>query len=102
MNKTEIKEKQLEKVTGGTSRESTIIVVVDYSNDKRFNDDVTIKPYLNGELIRSQVRTVDCSVTRVNLNVSGRGTAKLKVKINNDIVKLYDLNFDAGTYTSIC
>ena len=98
---TMLKEKELASITGGSSKESLISVVVDYSSDRKFNEDITIKPYLNGELQRDKVRTVDCSITNVTLSFHGKGVANLKVKINNDIIKLYKLDFDKGTYSEL-
>lgn len=98
---TELKEKQLEKIAGGTRTENEVTVAVDYSKDKQFSSDILIKPYLDGQLLTSRITTVDCSVTCVNIKISGRGKSQLKVKINNEIIKLYDINFDENSYVQV-
>lgn len=91
----------LTNVAGGSRREHTVIVTVDYSNDTKFTGDVSIKAYLNGEFLSDQEKSIDCSVTVFTINVKGQGIGSLKVKINNLLIKEYDVNFDEGTYTQI-
>lgn len=70
---TELDEKQLNTVAGGTSnhREKTIRVPVDLSKG-HFEGDVIIKPYLDGELQTSQIKTVDAIIQSVvNIDIKG-------------------------------
>lgn len=97
MKNNELKEQQLENVAGGTSREKTITVVVDFSEYRQFTSDITIKPYLDGELLNDKVKTVDRSITVVNINITGKGIKQLRVKLNNEVFKTYKLDFTSGT-----
>ena len=91
-------EKQLEKVAGG-STESQITLILDLSQEKLLSGDITIKPYVNGELKTSMIKVVDESVTSVSFVFKGRGKVEVKFKINEDIFKYYELDFDAGIST---
>lgn len=99
---TELKEKQLESVSGGYSEKGKVIVNVDYSNEKIFTNDITIKPYLDGVLLSAMIKTVDYTITNVNITVHGtRGISSLKVKINDEIIKYYEIDFDKASYREI-
>lgn len=96
-----LNDSQLEKVAGGSDREKKVTVTVDYTNDAKFTGNVTITPYLDGELLSSQEQTVDSSVTVVYIRLSGRGMASLRVKINGVLIKNYSVNFDNSSYTEV-
>ena len=82
-------------VSSGEKKEQRIPLTVDWSDDKQFTDDVSIKVYVDGELDRSKSTIVDSSVSRKTFYFSGRhGKKSVKVKINDDIVKLYEIDFD--------
>ena len=82
-------------VSSGEKKEQRIPLTVDWSDDKQFTDDVSIKVYVDGELDRSKSTIVDSSVSRKTFYFSGRhGKKSVKVKIDDDIVKLYEIDFD--------
>ena len=87
-------------VAGGSKREKTITVQV--SLNEVGGLEVTIEPYLDGELLSSQVRVVDSSVSSINIQVKGiAGKKRLDVKFNNVPKKSYVLDFDAGNYVEL-
>lgn len=92
-------DEELAKVSGGSDRETTVMVKVFFSDCVPFSGDVSIKPYLNGTLLTNQARIVDASCDYVNVMIQGRGIALLAVKINNIAVKNYVVDFDKGTYS---
>ena len=81
-------------LSSGQPRNNQVSLTLDWSNDKKFKEDATIRVYVNGELDRSKTTTVDSSVTRKSFNFSGRGKKEIKFKINNEIVKIYEIDFD--------
>ena len=82
----------------GARKEHQVSLTVDWSNDKKLSGDVTIRVYVNGELDRSKTTVVDGeSVTCKTFTFSGSGTKQIKVKVGNDIVYLYTIDFDNGT-----
>lgn len=95
----ELKEKELENVVGGSGREGAVTVRVDLRDCGPFDRDVTIKPYLNGVLLANQINTVDASVEYVHIGIRGKGIALLTVNINDTTVKYYDIDFDFESYT---
>lgn len=98
----ELKEKQLEKISGGTSRERKIVVTVDYSKEIIATNDITIKPYLDGVPLSSMNKTLDSSILSTTITVFGsRGKSILKVKINDEIEKVYEIDFDSASYREI-
>ena len=94
-----LKEKELEKVSGGSDREKTIMVKVLISDCGPFAGEVSIKPYLDGILLSNQEQKVDGSCDYINVLIRGRGLAMLAVMINDKVVKNYDIDFDRGSYS---
>lgn len=81
-------------LSSGQSKEHKVSLTIDWSNDKKFKEDIIIRVYVNGELDRSKTTTVDSSVTHKSFNFSGRGKKEIKFKINNEIIKIYEIDFD--------
>lgn len=81
-------------LSSGQPRNNQVSLTLDWSNDKKFKEDATIRVYVNGELDRSKTTTVDSSVTRKSFSFSGRGKKEIKFKINNEIVRIYEIDFD--------
>lgn len=94
----ELIEKDLNTVAGGLGRQRTVIVEITIPN---FSIDVTLKFYLDGELLSSKTKTVDSLVRNYTLQLSGSGEKILKVKFNDQATKTYLINFDLGTYSEI-
>ena len=98
---TELKEKQLNEVAGGSSREKTVIVTVKYG-EFNFNEQVNIKPYVDGILLESQIKTLDCSICETTFKLTGvRGMASLIVKFNDTFSKSYMVDFDLSSYKEL-
>lgn len=95
MTQNELNEKQLNSVAGGLAGERQVSVPVDIPE---FNEDVTIKVYVDGQLDTSKTRTVDSSVRQIVLTFTGKGKKALEVKFNNVKSKKYDIDFDKSTY----
>lgn len=94
----ELSEDELNEISGGTGKDRKLCVSVDIPS---FSCDVTIKVYLDGELLSDKTRTVDCSTTRINIIVSGKGSKDLRVKFNDEITKRYVVDFDSYEVTPI-
>lgn len=84
----------------GAPKEAQVSVWVDWS-DKKFDSDIEIKVYVDGELDRSKTTVVDSSVTYKNLTFAGRGQKNVKIKLNNETFCTYLIDFDNGTYEKI-
>ncbi len=82
-----------------TKREKTVIVSVDWSEQK-FDDDIEIKVYVDGELDSARSTVVNCSVTHKDFSFTGRGTKEIRFRINNDLFYDYTVDFDNKTVTS--
>ena len=64
-----------------------------------FSSNVTIKPYLDGQLQSNQIKIVDASaIPFVYLTFNGSGMMDLKVKIEDTVVIGYVLDFDKKSY----
>ena len=82
----------------GARKEHQVSLTVDWSGDKKLTGDVTIRVYVNGELDRSKTTVVDGDVvTSKTFTFSGSGKKVIKVKLNNDLVYLYTVDFDNAT-----
>ena len=79
-----------------SKKEKTVTISVDWS-EKKFDDDIDIKVYVDGELDRSKCAVVDCSVTHKDFSFTGSGTKQIRFKINNDLIYNYTVDFDNGT-----
>lgn len=94
-------DEELKNVAGGSGR-SEVIVTVEVFFPEGLCGDVTVKPFLEGELLSSSITTVDAMVKMVKIPVRGKsGSKTLEVKLNNTIIMNYVVNFDNGTYTEI-
>ncbi len=82
-----------------TKREKTVIVSVDWS-EKKFDDDIEIKVYVDGELDSTKSKVVDCSVTHKDFSFTGSGTKEISFRINNDLIYSYTVDFDNRTVNS--
>ena len=97
---TELKLEDLQSVTGGIRKEKTITVEIKVSG--HFDRDITVKPYIDGQIQISLVKIVDMSTEYIHMNFKGStGTKLLKVKLNDTVILNYELNFDTGTYKHI-
>lgn len=94
----DLNEKELEEIAGGSGRDRTVIVRVIISDCGTFTGNVSIKPFLNGVLLSDQEQEVDASYDFVNILTRGVGLAMLTVIINDKAVKSYDIDFERGSY----
>lgn len=90
---------ELNGVTGGSKREKTIVVSVELKG-LPYSGDVIFKPYIDGVLKADMVKTIDPSyVSIINLNINGiTGIKRLDVKVNDQLYKTYEVNFDENSY----
>lgn len=92
---TSLNDSILNNVSGGigSGKEVKLEVTIDLTK-YHFEEIITIKPYLDGVLCKSLVKTIDPLSEFVTFNFSGYGVKHLKVKLNNSINKYYTLDFD--------
>ena len=97
---TSLNDSILNNVSGGIGRgkEARLVVTIDLTK-YHFEETITIKPYLDGVLCKSLVKTIDPLSEFVTLNFSGYGVKRLKVKLNNLISRYYILDFDQNLVT---
>lgn len=86
---------QLEKIAGGSRRDGSISIVVEVP--KLAANDITVTPYLEGELLTSMIKIIDSCVREVTFNLSSSGVKQFRVKFN-EVIKDYEINFDNKTY----
>ena len=75
--------------------EDNIVNAVDFSKLGDIEKD--IKVYVDGELDRSKNTFVNASVMHKVFNFSGSGKVNVRFKINNEVFKTYEIDFEKQT-----
>ena len=69
---TELKDKQLDAVSGGFDRERTLTVSI-YLTQYQFDGDVSVNVYVDGEIRTDLSKTVNPLVELFNIQIKGTG-----------------------------
>lgn len=98
MNKTELKETQLEKAVGGLHEEQKLYILLDLPDAQRT---VEVHMYIDGVLHDTYSLDTLCIREKTFTIPGTRGVKLVHFKLDGQLYRQYSLDFDAGIVTRI-